>query len=98
MDHFYKNLARTVEIQDIHSTGVTCMFIASKYEEIYPIRIKTMQNKIAHNKINASQIKEKETEIFETLSFHLSFPTLFEFLMAYREVLGVKEITQKFNY
>jgi len=57
-----------------------------------------MQNKIAHNKINASQIKEKETEIFETLSFHLSFPTLFEFLMAYSEVLGVKEITQKFNY
>jgi cyclin B/cyclin A len=61
MDHFYKNLDITVEIQDIHSTGVTCMFIASKYEEIYPIRIKTVQNKIAHNKINAFQIKEKET-------------------------------------
>ena len=61
LDQFYHNADKVHEIQDIHPTGVTCMFIASKYEEIYPIRIKTVYNKIAHTKISIASIKEKES-------------------------------------
>ena len=38
-------------MEKLHLVGVTCMFMAGKYEEIKPIRIRTMVEKIAHKKI-----------------------------------------------
>ena len=48
MDLFYKNSKISHELNELHLIGVTCMFIASKLEEIYPIKIKTVFEKIAH--------------------------------------------------
>ncbi len=39
------------KVEKLHLVGVTCMFMAGKYEEIKPIRIRTMVEKIAHKKI-----------------------------------------------
>lgn len=36
------------EVTDLHIIGVTCMFIASKYEDYYPIKMKIVFEKIAH--------------------------------------------------
>jgi DNA polymerase III epsilon subunit-like protein len=44
MDQFYKKLDISIEAKDVHSTGITCMFIASKNEEIYPPVIKDFIN------------------------------------------------------
>ena len=35
-------------IGDLHVTGVTSMFVASKYEDIYPLKMKVVFEKIAH--------------------------------------------------
>ena len=32
----------------LHLTGVTCMFMASKYEDVKPLLMKTVFNKIGH--------------------------------------------------
>jgi cyclin B/cyclin A len=32
----------------LHGIGVTAMFVASKYEDIYPLKMKTVYDKIAH--------------------------------------------------
>lgn len=48
MDRYFKNKAETREIGDLHIIGVTCMFIASKYEDIYPLKMKMVHEKIAH--------------------------------------------------
>jgi len=37
--------------------GVTCMFIASKYEDIHPLKMKVIYDKIAHKKLSIEQIK-----------------------------------------
>ena len=47
------------------------MFIASKIEEVFPIRLKILQEKIAHNKLTMEQIKYKELEIVDTLKYNL---------------------------
>ena len=47
------------EVQDLHLTGVTCMFLATKYEEIYPLKLSVIHEKIAHKKLSAEQIKIK---------------------------------------
>jgi len=43
--------------------------MASKYEEIYPLRLKTLETKIAHNKLSANEIRAKETEIISVINF-----------------------------
>jgi len=39
------------------------MWMASKYEEIYPLRLRTLENKIAHGKISQTEMKNMETLI-----------------------------------
>jgi hypothetical protein len=60
MDQFYKKLDISIEAKDVHSTGITCMFIASKLEEIYPIKLITVFNKIGHQRIPIETFKNKE--------------------------------------
>jgi hypothetical protein len=33
---------RSLELYELHITGITCMFIASKYEDVYPLLMKTV--------------------------------------------------------
>ena len=56
------------------------MFIAAKYEEVYPIRLKTMHEKIAHKKISTDRIKQKEIDILSNLDYCITGCTLLDFL------------------
>lgn len=48
MDRYYKNCSREMKVADLHINGVTSMFLASKYEDIYPLKMKTVFEKIGH--------------------------------------------------
>ena len=37
--------------KDVHAIGVTSMYLASKYEDIYPLHSKVVSQKIAHGAI-----------------------------------------------
>ena len=47
------------------------MFMACKFEEIYPVKLQIVHEKIAHRKLTKDEIKEKETEISSVLDFNL---------------------------
>jgi len=47
-DRYFKGCSSAQEVSDLHLTGVTAMFIASKFEDIYPLKMKTVFEKIAH--------------------------------------------------
>ena len=80
----------------MHLVGVTAMFIASKYEEIYPFKLKLVYEKIGHKKIPIEEIKKKEQEILEVLNFSLVSPTPNEFTMLAIQILNTKtEIPRK---
>jgi hypothetical protein len=51
-DRYLKHVQAKKEVNDLHLIGVTCMFIASKYEDIYPLKMKTIHDKIAHQKLD----------------------------------------------
>jgi len=40
------------------------MFIACKYEEIYPVKLQIVHEKIAHKKLSKEEIRAKEAEIW----------------------------------
>ena len=74
MDRFLNAMheeKRSVPLHDLHLLGVTCMFMASKYEDVYPLLMKTVFNKIGHKKIQVETIKNKEVEILKALSFKI---------------------------
>lgn len=57
------------------------MFIASKYEDVYPLLMKTIVKKIAHNKISEELIREREIDILRTIGFKIGgLPTSLEFI------------------
>jgi len=59
-DRYLKNIKGTMEVSDLHILGVTCMFVASKYEDIFPLKMKTIFEKIAHQKLEIQSIKNLE--------------------------------------
>ena len=65
---------------DLHLTGVTCMFIASKYEDVYPLHLETVVKKVAHSKLTKEAILAKEQDILQSLGFKIGAPTSFEFM------------------
>jgi hypothetical protein len=41
-----------VDVSELHVTGVATMFISSKYEDIYPLKMKDVYEKIAHKRLS----------------------------------------------
>jgi len=90
IDRFFKLKYETREISDLHIIGVTCMFIASKYEDIYPLKMKMVYEKIAHKKLPMEKIKSLEMDVLKVINYRIPAPTSYEFLKVYlREVLGI---------
>lgn len=50
MDRFFKNTKKRLKSYELHLIGIISMFIASKYEEVVPLLMRTIVNKIGHNK------------------------------------------------
>ena len=71
IDRYFKNKQDTREISDLHIIGVTCMFIASKYEDIYPLKMKMVYEKIAHQKLAIEDIKTLELDILQSINYQI---------------------------
>lgn len=54
MDLFLKKSEVRQELKDLHLIGVTVMFSAAKYEEIHPLKLNVMYDKIARKKFRKS--------------------------------------------
>ncbi|KAL4450950.1 hypothetical protein ABPG74_021272 [Tetrahymena malaccensis] len=91
MDNFFQKSQRQLTPQDLHLTGVASMFIACKYEEIYPLRLQTFYEKIGHKKLSISDIKQREQEILATIDFDLSSPTILDFMAVTVQKLNLEE-------
>ena len=66
------------------------MFIASKYEDYYPIKMKIVYEKIAHQKLKIDDIKKLELDLMKTIHYKIPAPTVLDFLKnLLLEVLGI---------
>lgn len=54
MDRYFKDTEQELKSCDLHLTGLTAMYIASKYEEVIPLLMKTILNKIGHEKFSVA--------------------------------------------
>ena len=87
MDRYFEKCDTPKQTKDIHLIGVTCMLIASKLEEIIPFKVKTVVQKMTHEKIPAADILACEFSILQALNFcFYDTPNLFALI----EILLVK--------
>ena len=71
--------------------GITSLFIASKYEEIYAPSAKDLIF-MTDNAYKMDEMIKMENEILGVLKFELTFPTSLRFLELYGNVLNLDEI------
>ena len=81
MDRYFKDTKKVFEPTDLHQIGVSAMFMACKYEEIYPFKLSLVHEKIAHKKISKERIRAQERDIMRTLNHDMSTSTSYEFMM-----------------
>jgi len=67
------------------------MFLSCKYEEIYPIRLRTIHEKIAHKKLTIEEIKNKESAILSDLTFDITGPTMLDFIQIVLNEMRLQE-------
>ncbi|KRX09298.1 Cyclin-like protein [Pseudocohnilembus persalinus] len=89
----------SVRIMDKYFAQSSKMFIACKYEEIYPMKLQVVYEKIAHKKLPIEVIKEKEAEILSVLNFELIGSTPYEYVMMVLYKSGLRDsLESKKNY
>jgi hypothetical protein len=90
MDRYFKAVEannKFLQPVDLHLVGVTTMFMASKYQDIYPLRLKVVHEKIAHKKLSVEEIKSKEEDISRYLNYIVGKPTQWDFINHFVEEL-----------
>ena len=60
MDRYMAKIADRMEPENIHLLGIACMFLAAKYEEIYPFKMRHVYEKIGHRKLSKQKVKDQE--------------------------------------
>lgn len=83
MDTYISQCQKSLKDSSIHLLGIVCMFIASKFEDSYPIQLKHAEEKIGHGKFSQKMIKDKEKEILNTLKFNIVTATTYDFITIY---------------
>lgn len=91
MDLFFSRTTALHDLKDLHLVGVAAMYLATKYEEICPLRISIMQSKISHGKFSKEQIRSKETEMIMALDFRCSVVTPLHFIEFGIQLLEIRD-------
>ena len=69
------------------------MFVSSKYEDIYPLKMKMVFEKIAHKKLPIEKIKTLEMDVLKVINYRIPAPTSLDFLKVYlKEALGIGSV------
>ncbi len=90
MDRFFMLKQEVREISDLHLIGITSMYIASKYEDLYPLSMKSVYEKIGHKEFSIEMIRSLEIDILKTIKYRVAAPTTLDFLKYYlKKVLNI---------
>ncbi|CAK70621.1 unnamed protein product (macronuclear) [Paramecium tetraurelia] len=75
----YQKITLNVTKDNLHLTGVSCIYLASKFNDVIPLRLDQAID-ISHNRLARTKILQRELEIFESLDHQLNFSNGFLFL------------------
>lgn len=80
MDMYFKLSKTPANDNQVHLIGLTCMYIASKYEDVEPMRTRELSIEAAYGKFSTQQIRQMEVQILHAIRYQVSFKTHLEVL------------------
>ena len=95
LDCYLAKEKHCVEASQVHLLGITTMFIASKYEDIRPLKARLLSEKISHKQISVKEICAMERHILTVLDFSIPDVTLIDFL---EKLLCDEEVSEVVRY
>ena len=78
----------------VHAVGVGAMYLASKYEDIYPLHSKVVSEKISHSAFSQKQILDREQEFLKLFEFELDFITPYDIHQTYMHIIRKRIVTK----
>jgi len=82
-DKFLLKSKRIIDDYELQLIAMSCIFIASKIEDIIPLHIIHIKKNIGHNLFNEKQIIQTEIEILNTLNFDVFCVTTYHFIKTF---------------
>jgi Cyclin, N-terminal domain len=70
---------KTLKNCDVHGLGIAAMYMASKYEDVYPFNSFIAHERISHKAIPQKDILRMEAEFLRLFEFDLEIVTPFDF-------------------
>jgi hypothetical protein len=83
MDTFLAKSKLVLSSNDIHLVGIVSLFIASKMEDLIPLRMYNVKQKIAHNKFTDKEIKRQERLMLDTINFDIVTSSSYDFIKTF---------------
>jgi hypothetical protein len=83
----------TIKRAKLQLVGISAFFIACKFEEVYPPEAKDFVH-ITDNAYSRQELLAMETEILNTLEYHILVPTGYNFLTRYLNAIRAGENTR----
>lgn len=91
LDYYYHCAKAPEAVDDLHLTGIACMMIASKSEEINFISLDAFINTIGKNKFSKERLLRREIEVLSAIQFKTCGPTVFELIKCCVQVIEIKD-------
>lgn len=88
MDKFFQLSQTSFSNSKLHLIGVVSMFIASKFEDTYALRLSIVYEEIGHRLLTEKSIRKMEQEILKSMKFDIGIPNCSDFLGYMCEVLN----------
>lgn len=84
-------------MNDLHPSGITSFFMASKLMDLNPVRLELIIENIAHNKLTKDDIKNRELEIITALNFEIESPNILYMLEVLIRKMGIIDNLEEEN-
>lgn len=68
---------------NIHLIGITSIYMASKFYELYPNHVNCVSSQIGHGMITPQEIIAEEKKYLKLFGFNINFVTHHDFLETY---------------
>ena len=84
LDYFLWKTSTVYKNEEMHLIGIAVMFIASKFQEIYPINMKDCVQSIGHDQFKAEEIRKMECKILNDVNIeNLVSTSIYDFCKTY---------------